>query len=249
MCSLRLARLFCGLRELKTNAKGQRSPTGFRLLKLVRGQGFVFGFCRAMLLRRLSALSSPSAPPAAASWRQPTPPGCGLTGRDTKPATLCLSTCRVHYYKHGDCRDECCYKMTSPNKKIAWSDLRALGVPGAVDRSSSSYCCTTATAAVNFQGQDALLPAGGVSLPSPRSVQRSGSMHDQDFYSGAAGTVCSTKLHRQARSGFYCHPQATGTAARKGQGGSGPGARKKLGTGSQGRRAAVPAVLRKSGPQ
>jgi hypothetical protein len=62
LCSLRLARLFCGLRELKTNAKGQRSPTGFRLLKLVRGQVFAFGFCRAMLRRRLSALSSPSAP-------------------------------------------------------------------------------------------------------------------------------------------------------------------------------------------
>lgn len=37
--------------------------------------------------------------------------------------------------------------MTSPNKKIAWSDLRALGVPGAVDRSIIllllyyCYCC------------------------------------------------------------------------------------------------------------
>ena len=127
------------------------------------------------------------------------------------------------------------------------------GVPAVLDRYSYvQYYCTSTT--VNFQVQDCENKGArkvktacwwhGMSLTSPPcSSSRSTSTTRVLLGGSRPGTVSSTKLHRQARSGFYC-PHRYCTAAIKGV-----GARKKLGTGSQGRRAAVPAELRKSGPQ
>jgi hypothetical protein len=150
--------------------------------------------------------------------------------------------------------------MTSPNKKPSspWNNCELWGGSRSSSIRTYFYVSDTTSATVNARlHEQGPRPArsrcsssggcfaGGMSLTSPPC---SSSRSTTRIFTRGRGS--RDRLPRQSSTGRHAavFTAPTGTAAIKRARQAGE-ARKKLGTGSQGRRAAVPAVLRKSGPQ
>jgi hypothetical protein len=83
----------------KNKRKGTKEPNRFQAPEACARSGFCLWLLPCDAASQALSIVVSVCPPAAASWRQPTPPGCGLTGREAKPATFRCG----HVPPHGGC--------------------------------------------------------------------------------------------------------------------------------------------------